>query len=611
MEEQVGELWHRLITKLSATNFPKAAVELNDVQHTVAILFRALGGDGGLQIEAANSTALNTRRTLLQKIAGSHRRVELAWRDERALYLPIKLDWLPETSLNRDLYLWLAALAVADDTAASHDWFIDNQRLCQITLQRFPGLSQRYQRLVDVHIATRPPLEKMDAEQANREKAIRQALLNPGSQIVLPAAKGDPYPVPMWLHPDPPVPELQKRTISDDNNNERHGKSHVPEKDRRKHAERVDSPEADRGLITIRMENILTWGEFVNVDRGQDDEEDMQRAESIAEDLDKLSVARNRRASASSIKFDLDLPAESADDLVLDDGLLVPEWDWKKQQLIPDFCRIVQMVADQAEQLPLPAHLGRTAKRLRDQFQALAPARIWYNAQQDGQEIDIDAYLRFEADKEAGHADTSKGLYKELRSGGRDLACFLLADLSLSTDSWINDHHRVIDVIRDALFLFAESLAATGDRFSMFGFSSRKQNPVRLHQLKDFAEGYTAEIRGRIARIKPGYYTRLGAGIRFAAGQLAKQPSNRHLLLILTDGKPNDIDKYEGRYGIEDTRHAIHEARQMGLEPFCVTIDSKGNDYLPHLFGKNSYVVIHDPNELPSRLPMLYARLTA
>jgi nitric oxide reductase NorD protein len=56
-------------------------------------------------------------------------------------------------------------------------------------------------------------------------------------------------------------------------------------------------------------------------------------------------------------------------------------------------------------------------------------------------------------------------------------------------------------------------------------------------------------------------------------------------LLILTDGKPNDLDQYEGRYGIEDTRVAIHEARQKGLTPFCVTIDEKAGDYLPHLFG--------------------------
>jgi nitric oxide reductase NorD protein len=82
------------------------------------------------------------------------------------------------------------------------------------------------------------------------------------------------------------------------------------------------------------------------------------------------------------------------------------------------------------------------------------------------------------------------------------------------------------------------------------------------------------------------------------------------LLLLLTDGKPNDIDHYEGRFAIEDTAAAVREAHQAGLRPFCVTIDPEGADYLPHLFGRNGYTVIRDAAELPRRLPQLYAQLT-
>ena len=94
-------------------------------------------------------------------------------------------------------------------------------------------------------------------------------------------------------------------------------------------------------------------------------------------------------------------------------------------------------------------------------------------------------------------------------------------------------------------------------------------------------------------------------------GMLSKQPAGRRLLLLLTDGKPNDLDRYEGRYGIEDTRQAVQEARKLGLQPFCVSIDVEANDYLPHLFGNGGFVVIHRPEELPKKLPLLYARLTA
>jgi nitric oxide reductase NorD protein len=185
-----------------------------------------------------------------------------------------------------------------------------------------------------------------------------------------------------------------------------------------------------------------------------------------------------------------------------------------------------------------------------------------------------------------------------------------LADLSLSTDAYVDDRARVIDVIRDSLFLFAEALTATGDRFGVFGFSSRRRDPVRVHTLKAFDEPYGPAVRGRINAIKPGYYTRMGAGIRHAANLLAAQPAGRRLLLLVSDGKPNDLDRYEGRFGIEDTRQAIAAARRQGLTPFCVTIDERGNDYLPHLFGAGGYVVIRRPAELPAQLPLLYARLT-
>jgi nitric oxide reductase NorD protein len=174
----------------------------------------------------------------------------------------------------------------------------------------------------------------------------------------------------------------------------------------------------------------------------------------------------------------------------------------------------------------------------------------------------------------------------------------------------VSNSARVIDVIRDSMMLFGEALGATGDRFALYGFSSVRRENVRYHLLKGFDERYGGEVRGRLAALKPGFYTRMGAAIRHSAAILSKQKSARKLLLILTDGKPNDLDKYEGRYGIEDTRVAVQEARRMGLTPFCVTIDDKAGEYLPHLFGANGYVVVRDAQTLPKVLPSLYVQLT-
>ncbi|MDY3197818.1 MAG: nitric oxide reductase activation protein NorD, partial [Pseudomonadaceae bacterium] len=73
---------------------------------------------------------------------------------------------------------------------------------------------------------------------------------------------------------------------------------------------------------------------------------------------------------------------------------------------------------------------------------------------------------------------------------------------------------------------------------------------------------------------------------------------------------PNDLDVYEGRYGMEDTRQALLEARRAGIQPFCVTIDQQAADYLPYLFGQQRYQLIRQASELPGLLPKLYLLLT-
>jgi len=133
---------------------------------------------------------------------------------------------------------------------------------------------------------------------------------------------------------------------------------------------------------------------------------------------------------------------------------------------------------------------------------------------------------------------------------------------------------------------------------------------VRMQELKTFGERYGNDTRGRIQALKPGYYTRMGAAIRQATGLLGNVKHRRKLLLLVTDGKPNDLDLYEGRYGVEDTREAVLEARRQGVLPFCITIDREAGDYLPYMFGANGYTLIEDPRQLPFRLPQLYKQLT-
>jgi len=611
MEEYVGELWHKLVTRAADKQHADAAVSLNEVSKTAAIYFRALGGDAGLNLSAAPPTRHGARRRWMQRLATSGERVELSWRDGETLRLPERIALFSERSLNRDLYLWLVALSAAkvDDNLP---WIIRNQTATLVTLERFPGLLVRYQQLVEAILALRPVPADLPTQEAAQESAIRLALQQPGSIQVLPPSKMPFHPVPLWTHPTPPVSAPSKASASDGAPERDESDNSNTEKSRRKHAaERTDMPDGKDGfLMLFRAESLFSWTEYIKVNRPQDEEDDLENAAQAAEDMDSMTVARDNETSATKLRFDLDLPPAGEDEAPLGEGISLPEWDYKKQIMQPDYCRLQELVSQQTTPCELPPQLRRTANRLRSQFQALAPTRTWLKGQQEGEEIDLDAWVRQEADLLSGTHSDNRGVYRAQVNQQRDLACLLLADLSLSTDAYASDHARVIDVIRDSLFLFSEALSATGDRFAMYGFSSLKRGNVRFNRLKSFDERYDSAARGRIAAIKPGYYTRMGAAIRRATTLLAAQPQRQRLLLLLTDGKPNDVDRYEGRYGIEDTRVALHEARQQGLRPFCVTIDIEANEYLPHLFGAGGFAVIRKPEDLPKELPLLYAQMT-
>ncbi|MFP4559977.1 MAG: nitric oxide reductase activation protein NorD [Thiohalorhabdus sp.] len=612
-EEEVGKVWDRLIKGAARTAYPEAAVTLDGLRPRIGLLFRALGGDPGLSIEAAGAEPHDARRSLLQRVAGSHRRVELAWADAEALRLPERIDLFPEPERNRDLYLWLAALAALDRTTEGPAGWARGPWLTTRALARLPGMRTRYARLVEAYLPLRPDPRRLPTDEAAAERAIGEALIEPRRPLALPAARRPPYPVALWLHPHPPHWDEPRAPGGDDGepaDPEGEGETRALEDRRRRRGQQVAMPERNSGLLLFPFDSILSWSEFLNVDRPTEEDEDLDNAASAADDLDLLSLARDNRRSASRLRFDLDLPSAANDDTPLGSGILLPEWDYRRGTHRPDHCRLQPLVALEAESTPLPPHLRRTARRLRAQFQQLNPVRTWNKAQPDGTEIDLDAYQRFAAERAAGQASGEPALYQDLRPGDRQLACLLLADLSLSTDTWVNREARIIDVIRDSLFLFAESLAATGDAFALYGFSSRKREHVRFHVLKEFGERYGGEVRGRLTAIKPGFYTRMGAALRQATHLLEKRPAEQRLLLLLTDGKPNDMDQYEARYGVEDTRMAVREARAAGLQPFCVTIDRDAEDYLPHLFGSQGFVVIRTPEELPRRLPQLYAHLT-
>ncbi|MGH7336822.1 MAG: nitric oxide reductase activation protein NorD, partial [Myxococcota bacterium] len=288
-----------------------------------------------------------------------------------------------------------------------------------------------------------------------------------------------------------------------------------------------------------------------------------------------------------------------------------PEWDFRRTAY-----RDPGVVL---RELPVPdsdcAWVSRALERqgpllasLRRQFLALRPRLERLPRQIEGDEIDVDAWVGEYADRLAGQSPPGQ-LYCVPRRRRRDLAVALLVDASGSTDAWISGNSRVIDVAKEAALCLSEALCAVGDRHAIYAFSGHGPGDVRVWVAKSFVQPLAA-ARARIGALEPDRATRLGGPIRHVTAALARVPAQTRILLVLSDGKPNDDDGYEGDYGVEDVRQAVHEAAAAGVRPFCVTIDRHGSSYLPRLFGPSGYTLLWDASQLPERLPQIYRHLT-
>lgn len=294
-------------------------------------------------------------------------------------------------------------------------------------------------------------------------------------------------------------------------------------------------------------------------------------------------------------------------------ALTYPEWDYRINAYHPDAATVHVVpcgagVESWVEQT-LERHRG-LLQQIRRQFELLRAGRSRLRKQVDGDEIDLEAYLESKCDFQAG-LPLAQGLYQTQRRVHRDLAIVLLVDVSGSTDSWVAAHRRIIDVEREALLLVCVALEGLMQPYAVQAFSGDGPEYVTVRDVKRFDERFAPAVARRISSLEPEQYTRVGAAVRHAAALLMGQPARHRLLLLLSDGKPNDVDQYSARYGVEDFRQAVVEAKLQGISPFCLTIDRQAAGYLPLVFGAGHYALLTRPELLPIALLDWVRRLIA
>jgi nitric oxide reductase NorD protein len=626
-EETIGKLWHAYASRLDGTPVHEGArVSLSEVSGRLAVLFRGLGGDGSVEIRAVAEQTSHHRLSWLRRLGTWADRIPRASYDGAVLRLPESLAEFPQREANAALYVWLATAAAGlrgmepvdePDPLLADLAAIDTAReMARRALDVAPGFVALHADLCTATLAMRR-LPQLPSVEAAVEARVRAAL---GEDVVLPplparAPRGyRPFrPVPLW-------PDLRPLSRSEHTAVENRATEGTPEEAaeektaRRARRRKADQADRNDSFILHKFEAILSMTEFLNLNRRvEDDDEDTARK--AADDQDEIGLAQVSKAPATRLKLHLDLAPEDVEREAISGKTIYPEWDVRTASYLPAHARVLESRAE-ADLATSPfrddPRASARIRAVRRQFEALRPSLVSTPGHPDGDELDTERAVRAQVDLFAS-GEGSDRVWRQTRPERRDLAVSILLDVSRSTESAIPGHghqgRSVIDIEREALAALAWGLDACGDSFAIQAFSSLKRQRVFVQKIKDFHEPMGADTEARIAALKPGHYTRLGAAMRHASAGLSAQSRKRRLLLVITDGKPNDLDHYEGRHGIEDSRMAVIEARRAGHAVFGITVDRDGKSWFPRIFGQGGFAVIPHPEKLIQTLPMIYRQL--
>ena len=310
------------------------------------------------------------------------------------------------------------------------------------------------------------------------------------------------------------------------------------------------------------------------------------------------------------------------------------EWDYIQKTYRKKWCTLREITV-QSEPTGLFSEIQNAyqdlIKKVKEQFQRIRPEEMNPMRRLEwGNEIDFNAMIESVVDRKVGDTPSDR-IFARREKKLRRISTLLLVDMSASTDRKMSSvvsnggdsaaasedppdsDKRIIDIERESLVVMTEALEALDDTYAIFGFSGYGREQVEFYNIKDFHESCSEAVKERICNIQPKKSTRMGTVIRHATAKLKPQESDHRLLILLSDGYPQDMNYGEDRtsqdYALYDTMMALIEAKRIGIRPFCITVDQCGDDYLRKISDPTSYLVIRDIEMLPHILPKVVESL--
>lgn len=359
-----------------------------------------------------------------------------------------------------------------------------------------------------------------------------------------------------------------------------------------------------------KVETLENWQGGMRQMDGTDELDDHLEA---LDEVDMRDLVRGGEQAQSLLKADIALDIEIPDVSRIDPeerGVTYDEWNRRRRRYRKDWATVYPTALSASAPAWAAEVVSRRRKQIDDLTSRLVRHRHELRAQKrqlDGEDVDIDALVDELSSVRAGHGGNQRLYIRETRQR-RDFATTVLLDISLSTDSWVDDK-RVLDVARESVAVLGEVTDALGDRLRVIAFASHTRNQIRAFDVLRWDEPWQTGA-ARLGTLKPQGYTRIGPALRHAIADLKSVDAKHRLLLLVSDGKPTDYDRYEGRYGVSDIRQAVREARAEQIHVHALAIESAARDYLPAMLGNGAWHLMPRAEELIETMTTIYGRLT-
>ena len=374
----------------------------------------------------------------------------------------------------------------------------------------------------------------------------------------------------------------------------------------------VDKKQQEDYVLLHSFEKVETAEEFNGNWRDFDGSDDLEKHENAIEDLNMKFTVRVDDTAHSVYQAEFTENTSISESAEIDSNgfhLTYDEWDFEKRKYKDHFCKVypkIQLKTDANYYQNTILKNNATLLNLRKILTNLNNKMQQQKRQNQGEEFDIDAITDLYVDAHSKKTPSDK-IYLSNRKKEKDLSILLLLDISLSSDSYAAGN-RVIDVEKQVSILFGEILNEFNIDFSIDSFYSKTRNFSTYLTVKDFDENW-AIAKNKVGAIEPSGYTRIGAALRHAGARLDTRKTKNKWIILISDGKPNDYDKYEGKYGINDVKQALRELNQRDINSYALAIEAQAKYYLPQMFGQNHYQILTTPTELLQSMVKLYEKI--